>query len=74
MSKRTVQARIAVKETTVRSELEPLKIKKLKHSFPIYPTAFKASLLASRTLPIKSVATLLKYFLMVGSKTFFEFC
>lgn len=51
----------------MRSELESLRVKKVKHSFPICPVAFKASPLASRTLPTRSVATLLKHFVMVGN-------
>lgn len=59
----------------MRSELESLRVKKVKHSFPICPVAFKASPLASRTLPTRSVATLLEYFVMVGSGSigFFKF-
>lgn len=59
----------------MRSELESLRVKKVKHSFPICPVAFKASPLASRTLPTRSVETLLQYFVMVGSGgiVFFNF-
>lgn len=53
----------------MKSELESLRVRKIKYSSPIYPVHFKASPLASRTLLAKTMATLLKYFVMVGSRS-----